>query len=253
MAYRGRSRSPPRHSSAPRFADVGASEHAAEKDDEANIQNHKEDVAEDEDEVPSMADFTHLAATILDQAMRRFSASTSKHAGPRNKWFINLKRDVIDATRIPLTRDDLERRSAKGPGKRPRTGGVWPTTMETISRSVAAYNKYASAANHDSCDEVVVAIGAYAHTLRMRTHRPHEFIKMLHQWIENRSINVALKETLKGASEAPCGMFTEQTVWRLCNAEERVRATEILAMSLEIVRASGDRIREDIRVQHESN
>ena len=240
MAYRGRSRSPPRHSSAPKCADIGASEHDAEKDD-------------DEDVVEDVADFTHLAATILDQAMRRFSASTSKHAGPRNKWFINLKRDVIDATRIPLTRDDLERRSAKGPGKRPRTGGVWPTTMETISRSVAAYNKYASAANHDSCDEVVVAIGAYAHTLRMRTHRPHEFIKMLHQWIENRSINVALKETLKGASEAPCGMFTEQTVWRLCNAEERVRATEILAMSLEIVRASGDRIREDIRVQHESN
>ena len=165
----------------------------------------------------------------------------------------DLKRDVIDATHIPLTRDDLARRSAKGPGKKAPTGGLWPTTMESISRSVAAYNRFASAADHDACDQVVVSIGAYAHTLRLRTYRPHEFIKMLHQWIENRSINVALKETLKGASEAPCGMFTEQTVWRLCNAQDQVRATAILAMSLEIVRASGDRIREDIRVQHESN
>ena len=165
----------------------------------------------------------------------------------------DLKRDVIDATHIPLTRDDLARRSAKGPGKKPPTGGLWPTTMESISRSVAAYNRFASAADHDACDQVVVSIGAYAHTLRLRTYRPHEFIKMLHQWIENRSINVALKNTLKGASEPPCGLFTKQTVWRLCNAEERVRAVEILTMSLDIVRASGDMIRSGIRVQHEYN
>ena len=237
MAHRRGSRSPRRHSSAPSFAFIGASEQAAEK--------------KDEDEVPSMADFTHLAATILDQAIQRISAR------PRNDRLMildrDLKRDVIDATHIPLTRDDLARRSAKGPGKKPPTGGLWPTTMESISRSVAAYNRFASAADHDACDQVVVSIGAYAHTLRLRTYRPHEFIKMLHQWIENRSINVALKNTLKGASEPPCGMFTEQTVWRRCNAEERERAAKILRMSLDMVRATGDMIREDIRLQHEAN
>ena len=108
MAHRRGSRSPRRHSSAPSFAFIGASEHAAEK--------------KDEDEVPSMADFTHLAATILDQAMQRISAR------PVNDRLMtldrDLKRDVIDATHIPLTRDDLARRSAKGPGKKPRTGGL---------------------------------------------------------------------------------------------------------------------------------
>ena len=198
-----------------------------------------------------MADSTHVAATILDQAIQRISARR------RNDRLMildrDLKRDVIDATHIPLTRDDLARRSAKGPGKKPPTGGLWPTTMESISRSVAAYNRFASAADHDACDQVVVSIGAYAHTLRLRTHRPQDCIKMLHQWIENRSINVALKNTRKRASEPPGGIFTEQTVWRLCNAEERVRAVEILTMSLDIVRASGDMIRSGIRVQHEYN
>ena len=211
----------------------------------------------DEDEVPSMADFTHLAATILDQAMQRISASASKHARPRRDWFIRLKRDVIDATQIPLTRADLARRSAKGPGKKSRTGGLWPTTMESISRSVAAYNRAASgaasAADHEACDQIVATIGAYAHTLRLRTHRPQDFTKILHQWIENRSINVALKNTRKRASEPPGGIFTEQTAWRLCNAAERVRAIEILTRSLDIVRANGDMIRSAIRTQHEYN
>ena len=75
MAYCRRSLSPPRSSSAPRFAYIGASDHAAEKEDENNTQNHKEDAAEDEDEVLSMADSTHLAASILDQAMQRISES----------------------------------------------------------------------------------------------------------------------------------------------------------------------------------
>ena len=85
-----------------------------------------------------MADFSHLAATILDEAMQRISASASKHATPRGDWFIHLKRDVIDATHMPLTRADLTRRSVKGPGKKPTTGGLWPTTMGSISQSVAA-------------------------------------------------------------------------------------------------------------------
>ena len=49
-----------------------------------------------------------------------------------------------------------------------------------------------------------------------------------------------------------CGEFvSEQTVWRRGNAEERVRAAEILTMSLEIVKLSGDNIRTLITVHHE--
>ena len=111
--------------------------------------------------------------------------------------------------------------------------------METISRSVATYNTAAGAAEHDACDQIVAPIGAHAHTLRRRTHKPDEFINLLHQWIENRSINVALRKTLDGD-------FTEQTCWQRFNPEERLRATEILMMSVDIVRASGDMLRSDM-------
>lgn len=231
MAYRRRSRSPPRPSTAPRFAYSGASEHTAEEEDEKDTQDHEEDAAESEHETTSMADQTHLTERILDQAMQRISASA--------QWFIDLKRDVIDATHIPLTRADLARRSAKGPGKKPPTGCLWPTSMETISRSVSVYNRLASAAEHDDCDEIVDFIGAYAHTLRRSTHRPNEFINLLHQWIQNRCINVALRKALDG-------VFTEQTRWERFTPEERVKATEILAMSLDIVRESGDMLLSDM-------
>ena len=111
--------------------------------------------------------------------------------------------------------------------------------METILRAVAAYNRAASAAEHDACDQIVAFIGAYAHTLRRRTHRPDEFINLLHQWIQNRSINVALRKTLDGD-------FTEQSCWQRFNPEERLRATEILMVSVDIVRASGDMLRSDM-------
>ena len=235
-AHAKRSRSPPRPTSAPRFAYVDALDHVAEEYDEDDTQDHEEDAADGEHEEPSMATHTHLAATILDQAMQHISASVSNHARSRREWLIDLKRDIIDATHIPLTRTDLAIRSAKGPGKKPPTGELWPTSMETISRSVATYNTAAGAAEHDACDQIVASIGAYARTLRRRTHRPDEFINLLHQWIENRSINVALRKTLDGD-------FTEQTCWQRFNPEERLRATEILMMSFDIVRASGDMLR----------
>ena len=108
--------------------------------------------------------------------------------------------------------------------------------MESISQSIEAYNTAASAADHDACDQIVASIGAYAHTLRLRTQRHHEFINMLHQWIENRSINVALRRTLDG-------VFTEGTCWQRLSPEERARAAEILELSFDTVRASGDMLR----------
>ena len=75
-------------------------------------------------EDPSMADHTHLAARILEQTMQRISASASTHAKLRRDWPTDLKRDVIDATHLPVTHADLARGSAMGPGKRPRTGGL---------------------------------------------------------------------------------------------------------------------------------
>ena len=129
--------------------------------------------------------YTHLAAVILDAAMER-TASLTFSAARTEAWFKNLKRDVIDVTFVPLTRCALARRSARPPGKKQRTGGIWPTSIESISRCVAAYHRAANATEHGECDGIVDNIGAYAHTLCMRTDDPDQLVKLLHQWIENR-------------------------------------------------------------------
>ena len=214
MAHRHRSRSPPKQ--------IGPA---------------AEDATEDEDVVEDAADdeFTHLAAVILDQARRRVGASK------RSDWFVQMKQDVVDATHVPVTRAHLTIISIRGPRVKLRSGGLWPTTLETISRFVAAYNKAISSTEHGKCDDIVAKIGANARVLRQRAHRPDEFINRIHQWIENRAINVALKQ-IQIDFNTDC-----------CNAEELVVATEILAAAVDIVRASGDAILASIRTQHDYN
>ena len=181
------------------------------------------------------AHHTHLAAVILDAAMEQ--ALDEGYSDARTEaWLNNLKRDVIDVTFVPLTRCALARRSARPPGKKPRTGGIWPTSIESISRCVAAYHRAANAAEHDECDGIVDNIGAYAHTLCMRTDDPDQLVKLLHQWIENRSINMALRLSLERC-------LAERTFWKYVNSEERARAVHLVETAIEIVRMNGDELR----------
>ena len=181
------------------------------------------------------AHHTHLAAVILDAAMERTTPS-SYSAARTEAWFKNLKRDVIDVTFVPLTRCALARRSARPPGKKQRTGGIWPTSIESISRCVAAYHRAANGAEHDECDGIVDNIGAYAHTLCMRTDVPDQLVKLLHQWIENRSINMALRLSLQRCK-------AKLTCWKYVKAEERARAVHLVETAIEIVRMNGDELR----------
>ena len=89
------------------------------------------------------AHYTHLAAVILDAAMEQ--ALDEGYSEARTEaWFKNLKRDIIDVTFVPLTRCALARRSARPPKKKQRKGGIWPTSIESISRCVAAYHRAAN-------------------------------------------------------------------------------------------------------------
>ena len=185
------------------------------------------------------AHHTHLAAVILDAAMERTALSGYPTAARKEAWFKNLKRDIIDVTFVPLTRCALARRSVKPPGKKLRTGGTWPTSIESISRCVAAYHRAANAADHGKCDGIVDNIGAYAYALCMRTHYPNRLIKLLHQWIENRSINMALKLSLERSK-------AEFTYWKYVNSEERARAVRLVETAIEIVRMNGDELRRSL-------
>ncbi len=178
---------------------------------------------------------THLAAVILDAAMER--TAPSSYAAARTKaWFNNLKQDVIDVTFVPLTRCALARRSARPPKKKQRKGGIWPTSIESISRCVAAYHRAANGAEHDECDGIVDNIGAYAHTLCTRTDCSDQLLKLLHQWIENRSINIALRLSLNRCLE-------KFTFWEHITAEKRAQAVSLLETAMAIIRTDGEELR----------
>ena len=178
--------------------------------------------------------YTHLAAVILDAAMER-TASLTFLAARTEAWFNSLKQDVIDVTFVPMTRCDLVRRSAIPPAKKQRKGSVWSTSIESISRCVAAYHHAVIATEHDACEEIVNNISAFAHTICKKTDVSDQLLKLLHQWIENRSINMALRLSLDNC-------LAERTFWKFVNSEDRFRAVHLVETAMKIVKMNGDEV-----------
>ena len=188
------------------------------------------------------AHHTHLAAVILDEARTASmigkceSGEWSYPAARTEDWFNNLKQDVIEVTFVPVTRCALAKQSALPPTKKQRTGGKWPTSIESISRCVAAYSRAAHHAEHDECDGIADKICSYAHTLCSRSDVPDQLLKYLHQWIENRSIHMALTLSLERC-------LTGVACWKHVKAEERAQVAEVMETAVEIVRSNGDELR----------
>ena len=179
--------------------------------------------------------YTHLAAVILDAAMER-TASLTFLAARTEAWFNSLKQDVIDVTFVPMTRCDLVRRSAIPPAKKQRKGSVWSTSIESISRCVAAYHHAVIATEHDACEEIVNNINTFAHMICKKTDVSDQLLKLLHQWIENRSINIALRLSLDRCLE-------KFTFWEHITAEKRAQAVSLLETAMAIIRTDGEELR----------
>ena len=179
--------------------------------------------------------YTHLAAVILDAAMER-TASLTFLAVQTEPWFNSLKQDVIDVTFVPMTRCDLVRRSAIPPAKKQRKGSVWSTSIESISRCVAAYHHAVIATEHDACEEIVNNINTLAHMICKKTDVSDQLLKLLHQWIENRSINIALRLSLDRCLE-------KFTFWEHITAEKRAQAVSLLETAMAIIRTDGEELR----------
>ena len=174
--------------------------------------------------------YTHLAAVILDAAMER-TGSTAR----TELWFNTLKQYVIDVTFVPMTRCDLVRRSAIPPTKKQRKGSVWSTSIESISRCVAAYHHALIATEHDACEEIVNNISTFAHMICKKTDVSDQLLKLLHQWIENRSINMALRLCLERC-------LAERTCWKHVTDEERAQAVHLMKTAMEIVQMNGEEL-----------
>ena len=185
---------------------------------------------------------THLAAVILDEARTASMIAKcawgewSYPAARTEDWFNNLKHDVIEVTFVPVTRCALAKQIAGPPPKRQRAGGIWPTSIESISRCVAAYHRAANEAEHDECDGIADKICSYAHTLCSRSDVPDQLLKYLHQWIENRSIHMALTLSLERC-------LTGLGCWKHVKAEERAQVADVMETALEIVRINADELR----------
>ena len=70
----------------------------------------------------------------------------------------------------------------------------------------------------------------------MRTDDPDQLLNLLHQWIENRSINMALRFCIDSC-------LAELSFWKYVNSEERARAVRLVETAIEIVRMNGDELR----------
>ena len=173
--------------------------------------------------------YTHLAAVILDAAMER-TASTAR----TELWFNTLKQYVIDVTFVPMTRCDLVRRSAIPPAKKQRKGSVWSTSIESISRCVAAYHQAVIATEHDACEEIVNNISTFAHMICKKTDASDQLLKLLHQWIENRSINTTLRHVR---------CLEKFTFWEHIPVEKHAQAVSLLETAIAIMRTDGEELR----------
>ena len=70
----------------------------------------------------------------------------------------------------------------------------------------------------------------------MRTDDPDQLVKLLHQWIENRSINMALRLSLDRC-------LAGRTFWKFENDQTTVVALHLVETATKIVRMNGDELR----------
>ena len=147
-----------------------------------------------------------------------------------------MKRVVGNAIHIPLTHAELSTASARGPGLQRATGGKWPTCLETISRLVAAYHHAASAAEHVQPSRIAADISKCVHVLRKIVHGEDQvtadFLTMLHEWVENRAVNMTLQTTLSKA-------FEDHPFWGSLSDQDRQVSVDIVVLCVEVVRVKG--------------
>ena len=107
--------------------------------------------------------------------------------------------------------------------------------METISRCVAAHHHAFNAGDADTCLDIAENIGRYAHTLRQMVHDDDclTFVNLLHTWIENRAVNIALGSTIDKA-------FGHDPFWRHLNDADREAAADYLDSRQKAVRVQSD-------------
>ena len=91
--------------------------------------------------------------------------------------------------------------------------------IEAMSRCVAAYQRATDAGQHRQCDDIVCKIKSYAEALALKSpaHMRPAIMKLIHDYIRNRTYNLAVKFILDGS------LLAERNRFWCCMRDERQR------------------------------
>ena len=123
------------------------------------------------------------------------SAWTRASANARFVSRSSLQEKLEQEMHVPITLDFLFHHD---PPQRMQKKS-WPGALETVSRCVAAYHHAFGASEHDACLSIQNDICGWAN--RLRRDLPGnvdttQFLTLLHQYIENRSFNMAVRTVI---------------------------------------------------------
>ena len=194
-----------------------------------------------------------LAALLLDEINPQVCTTSTKRAKQEQGWFTRLKQAVRKSFAWTLTQNELDDKTNKGSGKmfvskedlekssapkvpQPKED-VWAKNMQAILDCIEMYDKLYSAAEHVASTHIADSIFQYARWLRRSTHEPHEFMDLLHEWIENQFLHHAL---MRMSNECSSGSGTLQRF----NEEERKKAFSVLKQCLLNVKSTHEALRE---------
>ena len=126
-----------------------------------------------------------------------------------------LDQAIQDRTHIPVALTTLLDIDSEEPVVEHKSPS---SCVEAIARCVAAFQLAAAATEHSECNEITLKLCKYAHTIARKSspYRRHCIMECIHQYIENRTYDVALRNVLDGT------FIDEDRFWS-CVRDERQR------------------------------
>lgn len=110
----------------------------------------------------------------------------------------HLDYEIQDRIRMPVSLEAVLANDSGLPlvGRRSPSGCV-----KAIARCVAAFQRATDATEHSQCDEIVAKICSYANAIasKMLPYLRDYMMELIHQYIQNRTYDLAFKSILDGA------------------------------------------------------
>ena len=169
---------------------------------------------------------------------------SSAWANARLLSLARIKQHIVRYTHEPVTLEAL--RHAEPPQAKHQKRSWW-SSMESISRCIAAYHHAVSASEHGSCRSIEQDICAYAYTLRQGLPSDvdvTEFFTLLHRAITNRALNMALRKTIDKSLDDDLRVSPDG---RCVSQLGRQTLADILEQCVDTVQADYLRLRDNIR------